>query len=213
MNDRCYLVYAVAPRGTSARAANDALNDYVGDHRRGVPAFHDHFTRVPHGGIAVFHVRSDDELAALAEPGPLAGWTLAVHALTFSLTAVGFSAQTEFTVEAYAQTSLAALRAAEHDDPRHWWRRPRARFPQTLNAVKWPEIAHPLSARVRPATCAGCESSTAAGVTRSSTRWPKRCPKPLEIAAVSPSGLSPGRAAGPMRTAGAAARTATVTDR
>jgi hypothetical protein len=127
MNDRCYLASAVAPRATSARAANDALNDYVGDRRRGVPAFHDHFTRVPHGGIAVFHVRSDDELAALAEPGPLAGWTLAVHALTFSLTAVGFSAQTEFTVEAYAQTSLAALRAAEHDDPRYWWRRRRMR--------------------------------------------------------------------------------------
>jgi hypothetical protein len=123
VKERCYLVHAVAPRGTTARAANDALNAYVADLRRGIPAFHDHFTGAPHGGLAAFHVRNDEELAALSDPGPLGGWTLAIHALTFSLTAVGFVAQCEFTLEAYGKTSLSTLRDDEADDTRYWWRR------------------------------------------------------------------------------------------
>jgi hypothetical protein len=123
MKDRCYLVYAVAPPGTTARAANDALNAYVADSRRGIPALHDHFTGTPHGGFSIFHVRSEEELAALDDPGPLAGWTLVVHALTFALTAVGLVAQAEFTIETYGGTSLTTLRADEQSEPRYWWRR------------------------------------------------------------------------------------------
>ncbi|HEX9416745.1 MAG TPA: hypothetical protein VF895_08585 [Gaiellaceae bacterium] len=121
MKDRCYLVYALAPAGLGAHAANDLLNAYVADPARGTAVFHDHFIG-RHGGVAVFHVRTEDELAALDDPGELAGWELQVHGLTFALTAVGFAAQTEFTLEAYRGTSLDELRAAESSDKRYWWR-------------------------------------------------------------------------------------------
>jgi hypothetical protein len=119
---RCHLVYALAPDDLAARAANDALNEYIGDARRGLPAFHDHFTGRPHGGFAVFDVRSDEELAMLDDPGPLAGWRITHHPLVFALTAVGFAAQSEFTLEAYGKATLDDLRAAEEPDPRFWWR-------------------------------------------------------------------------------------------
>lgn len=122
---RCCLVYAVAPTSMSASEANDALNAYIEDRDRGVAVFHDHFTGSPHGGIAVFDVRSEDELAMLDDPGPLAGWQLQVHALTFSLSATGFSEQTQLTVREYGKTSLDALREAEPRDPRFWWQRRR----------------------------------------------------------------------------------------
>ena len=119
---RCHLVYAVAPDGVSARDANDLLNAYIGLPDRGLPVFHDHFTGKPHGGFAIFEVRNADEEARLADPGLLAGWDLSSHALTFALTGVGFTAQTEFTIEAYGKTTLDELRAAEPDDRRFWWR-------------------------------------------------------------------------------------------
>ncbi|HEY1317743.1 MAG TPA: hypothetical protein VGF10_11030 [Gaiella sp.] len=120
---RCYLVYAVAPEGTSARRANDLLNGYIEAADRGVPVYHDHFTGRPHGGVAVFEVRSEGEEARLAEVGPLSGWNVEIHPLTFSLTGVGFVAQTELTIEGYGKTSLETLRRREADDPRFWWRR------------------------------------------------------------------------------------------
>jgi hypothetical protein len=90
---RCHLVHALAPPGASAREANDALNEYVA------------------------------ERAMLADPGPLAGWRLSIHPLTFSLTAVGFAAQTSFTLEQYRCLGLEELAAQEPDDSRFWWRR------------------------------------------------------------------------------------------
>jgi len=120
---RCYLVYAVAPTGTSARDANDLLNAYIEAPGRGVPVFHDHFTGEPHGGVAVFEVRSEEEEARLADYAPLSGWEVAVHSLTFSLTGVGFVAQTELTIEEYGRTTIEALRDAEPEDRRFWWKR------------------------------------------------------------------------------------------
>ena len=120
---RCFLVYAIAPEGMSARRANDLLNEYIGLPDRGLPVFHDHFTGKPHGGFVVFQVRTEEEQEHLADPGLLAGWDLSVHALTFALSGVGFTAQTEFTIEAYGKTTLDELRATEADDPRFWWRR------------------------------------------------------------------------------------------
>ena len=122
MSTRCYLVYALAPDGTSAREANDRLNEYVADARRGLAVWHDHFIG-QHGGAIVLDVRSDEEEALLDEPGPLAGWRLSVHPLTFSLSALGFSAQTSFTLEQYRGVSLDELAVSEPDDPRFWWRR------------------------------------------------------------------------------------------
>ena len=122
MSRRCYLVYALAPERTSAREANDRLNEYVADERRGLAVWHDHFIGA-HGGAVVLDVGSDEELALLDDPGPLAGWRLSVHPLTFSLSAVGFSAQTSFTLEQYRGVSLDELAAGEPDDPRFWWQR------------------------------------------------------------------------------------------
>ncbi len=119
---RCFLVYALAPEGTTAREANDRLNEYVADSRRGLSVWHDHFVGV-HGGAVVFDVRSQEERDLLDDPGPLAGWQLSVHPLTFSLSAVGFAAQTSFTLESYRGVGLQELAAAEPDDPRFWWRR------------------------------------------------------------------------------------------
>jgi rhodanese-related sulfurtransferase len=119
---RCFLVYALAPKGTSARDANDRLNEYVADRRRGLAVWHDHFIGV-HGGAVVLDVRSPEEEALLDAPGPLAGWRVSTHPLTFSLSAVGFAAQTSFTLEQYREISLDQLAASEPDDPRFWWKR------------------------------------------------------------------------------------------
>lgn len=124
MSGRCYLVYALAPEGVGAREANDRLNEYIGDSSRGVVVYHDHFIG-RHGGVAVFDVRTDAELDRLGDPGPLAGWRLESYPLTFSLTAVGFAAQVDFTLRAYRETTLDELRAAEQPEKRHWWRRER----------------------------------------------------------------------------------------
>jgi hypothetical protein len=61
------------------------------------------------------------ERALLDDPGPLAGRQLSAHPLTFSLSAVGFAAQTSFTLEQYRDVSLEKL--AEPADPRFWWQR------------------------------------------------------------------------------------------
>ena len=122
MSSRCHLVYALAPASVNAREANDLLNDYVADRSRGLAVWHDHFVG-EHGGTVVLDVRDDDEQQRLADPGPLDGWQLTVHPLTFSLSAVGFAAQTSFTLDQYRGVSLDELRAAEPDDPRYWWRR------------------------------------------------------------------------------------------
>ena len=120
---RCYLVYAVAPDGVSARQANELLNEYISDSRRGFVVFHDHFTGKPHGGFAVFDVRDPEAHALLADPGPLDGWDVSTHALTFSLAATGFAAQMELTAEAYGGKRLEELRNEEQADERFWWRR------------------------------------------------------------------------------------------
>jgi hypothetical protein len=122
MSGRCHLVYALAPDATSARDANDLLNEYVADTRRGLPAWHDHFVG-RHGGAVVLDVRSDAEAALLDDLGPLAGWRVDAQPLTFSLSAVGFAAQMSFTLEQYRSVRLDELAALEPDDPRYWWRR------------------------------------------------------------------------------------------
>ena len=122
MAGRCFLVYAIAPEGTTAREANDHLNEYVADRRRGLAVWHDHFIGV-HGGAVALDVRSSEEEALLDDSGPLAGWQISTHPLTFSLSAVGFAAQTSFTLEQYRDVSLDQLAVTEPDDPRFWWKR------------------------------------------------------------------------------------------
>jgi hypothetical protein len=122
VSSRCHLVYALAPAGVSAGEANDLLNEYVSDRTRGLAVWHDHFVG-EHGGAVVLDTRTDEEEARLGDPGPLEGWQLSIHPLTFSLSAVGFSAQTSFTLEQYRGVGLEELAAEEPDDPRYWWRR------------------------------------------------------------------------------------------
>src|SRR5712691_12136929 len=117
MNGRCFLIHALAPKGTTARQANDRLNEYVGDRRRGLAVWHDHFVGA-HGGAVLLDVRSDEEQPLLDDPGRLADWQVSVHPLTFSLSAVGFAAQTSFTLERNCDVSLDDLAAAEANDPR-----------------------------------------------------------------------------------------------
>ena len=106
----------------TAREANERVNEYLADRRRGLSVWHDHFVGA-HGGAVVFDVRTESELAMLDDHGPLAGWDIAVHPLTFALSAVGFAAQISFTLENYRGVSLDELAAAQPDDPRFWWRR------------------------------------------------------------------------------------------
>jgi hypothetical protein len=122
VSSRCHLVYALAPPGVSAREANILLNEYVADASRGLAVWHDHFVG-EHGGAAVLDTRDEQEEARLADPGPLEGWQLSIHPLTFSLSALGFSAQATLTLEQYRGVSLGELAAEEPDDPRYWWRR------------------------------------------------------------------------------------------
>jgi hypothetical protein len=120
---RCYLVYAVAPDGVSARQANELLNRYVEDRRRGFVVFHDHFTGKPHGGLAVFDVRDQKAFGLLDDHGPLEGWDVDVHALKFSMAATGFAAQMHLTAEEYGGKTLAQRRKEEGEDERFWWLR------------------------------------------------------------------------------------------
>jgi hypothetical protein len=123
VSGRCYLVYALAPEGTTPREANDRVNEYVADRRRGLAVWHDHFIGV-HGAAIVFEIHSEEEQSLLDDPGPLAGWQMAVHPLVYSLTAVGFDALTSFTLERYGGVNLEERAAAEPNDPRYWWRKP-----------------------------------------------------------------------------------------
>jgi hypothetical protein len=124
---RCFLVYAAAPDEMSAREANDLLNRYIGEEGRGLIVSHDHFVGRPHGGFAVFEVGDEAQVAKLADPGPLEGWKISSHPLTFSLTAVGFVAQADFTLRNYGGTSLADLERAEPPRKRFWWQKPKHR--------------------------------------------------------------------------------------
>ena len=72
VSGRCHLVYALAPDGTSAREANDLLNEYVADRSRGLAVWHDHFIG-EHGGTVVLEVRDEQEEARLRRPGPARG--------------------------------------------------------------------------------------------------------------------------------------------
>ncbi len=76
---RCFLVYALAPEGVSARQANEQLNQYIGDRERGLIVSHDHFIG-RHGGFqAHFTLRnyggiSIDELEAAEQPEKRFWW-------------------------------------------------------------------------------------------------------------------------------------------
>jgi hypothetical protein len=122
--DRCYLVYAIAPPGLSPREANEAFNEFIADHGRGLVLSHDHFAG-DRGGFAVFYIATEGEAVRAREPGPLEGWQLAIHPLVFSLAPSGFRAQIDFTLRTYRGTTFDEVVASEVPRRRHWWRRRR----------------------------------------------------------------------------------------
>ena len=48
---------------------------------------------------------------------------MSVHALTFSMAAIGFAAQMDLTAEEYGGKMPAARREEEGEDERFWWLR------------------------------------------------------------------------------------------
>lgn len=104
----CWFVTAYAPAGVSMRDANAAINAFVADEARGLALFHDHFADRP-GGVAVFAVETAAELAALRDPGPLAGWDVALHPLIFAQSALHFPSQVDFTMSVYRGRRLRDL--------------------------------------------------------------------------------------------------------
>lgn len=97
---RCFLVYALAPKGLPASDANRLFNEFVGDRRLPLPIFHDHFIGQP-GGIAIFFAASPDERDALLDPPYLDGWELHIRPLIFSSSPSAFDEQIAFTLRAY----------------------------------------------------------------------------------------------------------------
>lgn len=120
--ERCYLVYGLAPRGLAPADADEALNEYISDPRRGICVSHDHFVGIG-GGFAVFDARTDEELSMLDDRGPLEGWRIEAHPLAFSLNALGFVGQIEFTLKEYRGLTLEELKDSEPARKRDWWRR------------------------------------------------------------------------------------------
>ena len=97
----CFVVYARAPEGVPFREANRLFNEYSADSSRGIVLFHDHFMGSP-GGVAIFHVESDEQRAALNEPGVLDGWHIEAWPLNHSHSPGAFDEQIAFTVRNYA---------------------------------------------------------------------------------------------------------------
>lgn len=106
---RCFLIYALAPRGFAPAEANRLFNAYVADARRGLSLFHDHFIGEP-GGTAVFFVETGEQRGALADPGPLEGWRIDVRPLIYARSPAGFDEQVAYTLRAYRHTDWERLR-------------------------------------------------------------------------------------------------------
>lgn len=105
---RCFLVYAIAPQNTRPPEANDRFNEYIADPRLPLVLFHDHFLG-QQGGIAIFYAETEAERAALADPGPLAGWQISVHPLIYARTPAAFDEQIAYTLHRYRGADWEAL--------------------------------------------------------------------------------------------------------
>jgi hypothetical protein len=107
---RCYFLYALAPEGTTMRAANDAINELIGDTALPLAIFHDHFLDRP-GGIAVFHAASGAEIETLDDgiARHLHGWRVETRPLIFSHSPAAFDEQIAYTLRTYRNEDWAIL--------------------------------------------------------------------------------------------------------
>lgn len=112
---RCYLVHALAPAGTSARTANDAINALAGDPSLPLALWHDHFIGQS-GGTAVFYVETPEQQQALFENRHLAGWNASYLPLTFSFSPGAFDEQIRFTLEQYRGRDWSQVRAEQRPE-------------------------------------------------------------------------------------------------
>ena len=105
---RCFLLYALAPDGTSAAEANRILNQFIGDPSLPLAVFHDHFIGQT-GGLVVFYVQTPQERDALLEQKHLDGWRVEVQPLIYSHSPSAFDAQIAFTLAAYRHADWETL--------------------------------------------------------------------------------------------------------
>ncbi len=108
---RCFLVYGLAPLGVTASQANQAINEYMQDPKRGLAIFHDHFLgRDSLGGMVLFFVETDLQREALRDPGQLLGWQVQVHPLIFAHNPGALDAQIAYTLKNYRGQDWDVLR-------------------------------------------------------------------------------------------------------
>ncbi len=96
-----YLVYALAPDGMGRAEADNLFNDYLRNPMLGVIVHHDHFIDQP-GAFAAIEARTEEQKAALRDPGPLTGWQVHAHPLHFSPTGAGFWIQGDSTMRRFS---------------------------------------------------------------------------------------------------------------
>ena len=112
---RCYLMYALAPKGTKASEANRIINEMTADLNLPLALWHDHFIGGA-GGSIIFYVANQDELKALFENEHLVGWQVDYRPLVFSFGPAAFDAQIAFTLKNYRATNWDAVRTEERPD-------------------------------------------------------------------------------------------------
>lgn len=112
---RCFLVYALAPAGTSHAKANQLFNLYVADRRLPLVVFHDHFIGQP-GGVAIFFAETPQEQEALAQSEQLIGWQVDIQPLIFSHSPAAFDEQIAFTLRVYRGLSWEHVQREERPD-------------------------------------------------------------------------------------------------
>jgi len=108
---RCYILWATAPDGTTMRAANDCINDLVGDRSLPLAVFHDHFLDRA-GGIVVFQIEDAGQARTLGEgiSRHLSGWQVETRPLIFSHSASAFDEQIAYTLRTYRNEDWSQLR-------------------------------------------------------------------------------------------------------
>ncbi len=106
---RCFLVTALAPKGTPPAQANRRFNQFVADRSMPLVLFHDHFIGHP-GGVAIFFVETQEERERLARAETLGDWQVEVRPLIFSYSPAAFDEQIAYTLRAYRDRDWERLR-------------------------------------------------------------------------------------------------------
>lgn len=120
VNPRCFLVYALAPKGIPAAEANRVFNDFVGNRKLPLAVYHDHFIGNA-GGLAIFFVGNTEERDLLLDGDNLPGWQVDMHPLIFSHSPAAFDEQIAFTLKAYRDENWDKLQKEDrpvYGDPR-----------------------------------------------------------------------------------------------